>query len=208
MSQELQRARRRQMIIFVLVCFGMLALLGRLYYWQVLQSHSGYNLAQLASDEHTQNLVLDAPRGVIYDMRGHILATNVVRDDVYVEPPQFSIDHPINAQSDLDTLITTLHRVLPSVSIGALQAAFNSEQAAVRIAVRIDPAQSQQLRNLRLPDVFLEPRTWRTYPAGSLAAQILGYVTQNDSNNHGEYGVEGQYNRLLAGQPGSFSAET
>lgn len=208
MSQELQRARRRQMIIFVLVCFGMLVLLGRLYYWQVLQSHNGHNLAQLASDEHTQNLVLDAPRGLIYDIRGQLLATNVVRDDVYVEPLQFSVDHPINAQSDLDTLIATLHGILPAVSISSLQAAFNSESAAVRIAVRIDPAQSQQLRNLRLPDVFLEPRTWRTYPAGSLAAQILGYVTQNDSNNQGQYGIEGQYNRLLAGQPGSFSAET
>ena len=79
---ELRRARNRQMLIFLLVCVAMLSLLGRLYYWQVLQSQDGHRLAQLANAEHTQNIVLNAPRGLIYDVQGHILATNVVRDDV------------------------------------------------------------------------------------------------------------------------------
>ena len=208
MSSELRRARNRQILIFLLVFLGILILLGRLFYWQVLESQSGYNLAKLANQEHTQNQILNAPRGLIYDIRGHILATNVVRDDVYVEPIQFSIDHPDNAQSDLATLINALHQVLPAVSIQKLQQAFGSGLPTVRIAVRIDPQQSQQLRALQLSDVFLQPRTWRTYPAGDLAAQILGYVTQSDSDNSGVYGIEGQYNSLLAGKPGSFTAET
>jgi cell division protein FtsI/penicillin-binding protein 2 len=208
MSRELQRARNRQMLIFLLVCLGMSILLGRLFYWQVYESQSGYNLSKLANEEHTQNQILNAPRGLIYDIQGHILATNVVRDDVYVEPIQFSVDHPDNTQSDLAALINSLHQVLLSVSIEKLQQAFSSGLPTVRIAVRIDPQQSQQLRALQLPDVFLQPRTWRTYPAGDLAAQILGYVTQNDSDNQGVYGIEGQYNSLLDGKPGSFTAET
>ena len=208
MSKELRRARNRQMLIFLLVSLGMLVLLGRLYYWQVLQSQSGHDLSQLADDEHVQNLILNAPRGLIFDDQGHILATNVVRDDVYVEPIQFSIDHPDNTQSDLNTLINTLHQVLPKVSLEKLHASFSSDLQAVRIAVDIDPAQSQQLRKLQLLDVFLEPRTWRTYPGGDLAAQILGYVTQDENNNQGMYGIEGQYNALLTGKPGSFTAET
>jgi len=208
MSVEMRRARHRQMLIFLLVFLGIVILLGRLFYWQVLESQSGYNLAKLANEEHTQNQILNAPRGLIYDINGRILATNVVRDDVYVEPIQFSIDHPDNTQSDLTALINTLHQVLPSVSIEKLQQAFSSGLPTVRIAVRIDPQQSRQLRTLQLPDVFLQPRTWRTYPDGDLAAQILGYVTQNDSDNSGVYGIEGQYNSLLAGKPGSFTAET
>jgi cell division protein FtsI/penicillin-binding protein 2 len=62
------------------------------------------------------------------------------------------------------------------------------------------------LRSLQLPDVFLEPRTWRTYPGGTLGSQILGYVTQNDANNHGNYGIEGMFDALLEGKPGSFTA--
>lgn len=208
MSPELRRARNRQMFIFLLVFLGLMILLARLYYWQVLQSQSGYKLAQLANDEHIQNSILDAPRGLIYDIKGQILATNVVRDDVYVEPFQFNIDHPDNTQSDLATLINTLHQVLPKVSLQTLQNAFNSGLPTARIAAGIDPRQSQRLRNLQLPDVFLEPRTWRIYPGGTLASQILGFVTQYDTNNHGQYGIEGQYDSLLAGKPGSFTAET
>jgi len=100
MNAQLRRARNRQMFIFLLVCLGIFTLLARLYYWQVLQSQSGYELAQRANTEHIKNLTLDAPRGLIYDIQGKLLATNVLRDDVYVEPLQFTLDHPDAAQSD------------------------------------------------------------------------------------------------------------
>jgi len=126
MNAQLRRARNRQMFIFLLVCLGIFTLLARLYYWQVLQSQSGYELAQRANTEHIKNLTLDAPRGLIYDIQGKLLATNVLRDDVYVEPLQFTLDHPDTAQSDLEALITTLHQVLPKVTVEKLQQAFAS----------------------------------------------------------------------------------
>ncbi len=181
MSVELRRARNRQMLIFLLVCVGMVTLMGRLFYWQIVR---GDSLAQVAANEHIQNQILNAPRGVIYDALGHILATNVVRDDVYIEPIQFSADHgPDIFQSALEKLVSTLHRILPSVSEETLYKDFNLELQTVRIASRIDPAQSAQLRSLQLPDIFLEPRTWRIYPGGSLAAQVLGYVQQDDQKS-------------------------
>src|SRR5205823_3090049 len=153
MSIELRRARSRQMLIFLLVCIGMLILLGRLYYWQVVR---GNELAKQASSEHIQNQILNAPRGLIYDAQGHILATNVVRDDVYIEPIQFSTDHsPENFQSALTKLVSSLHTVLPAVSEGTLYKDFNMELQTVRIASRIDPGQSARLRSLQLPDIFL-----------------------------------------------------
>lgn len=208
MNSALRRARNRQMVIFLLVSSGLLILLGRLYYWQVLQSHSGYNLAQQANQEHTQDIPLDALRGLIYDSQGHILATDVVRDDVYVEPHQFAVDHPTNAPDDLNNLMLALHQALPQVSIATLQGDFKQDAGAIRIAVRVDPGQSQALRAMRLPDVFLYPRTWRIYPAGTLASQIMGYVMQSDTESKGVYGLEGQYNHLLSGQPGRSMVET
>src|SRR6266568_2789426 len=167
MSIELRRARSRQMLIFLLVCVGMLILLGRLYYWQV------------------------------------------VRDDVYIEPIQFSLDHsPDTFQSDLAKLVDALHRILPAVSQEKLYKDFNLNAWTVRIASRIEPWQSQQLRSVQLPDTFLQPRTWRIYPGGMLVSQILGFVRQDDKNSAGIYGIERQYDGLLAGKPGSFTAET
>jgi cell division protein FtsI/penicillin-binding protein 2 len=203
MSVDLQRARNRQMIIFLLVCAGMLALLGRLYYWQVVRSD---DLSQPAASEHIQNQVVNAPRGYIYDAQGHILATNVVRDDVYIAPIQFATDYANdNAQTELALLSSKLHQVLPQLSEDRLKQLFNSHVATERIAGPIEPEQSQQLRNLQLPDTFLEPRTLRVYPGGDLAAQVLGYVQEDQG---GVYGIEQKYNTLLAGKPGSLTAET
>ena len=208
MSLELRRARNRQMVIFLLVCLGVVLMVGRLYYWQILQSYSGYDLVQRADAEHIQNQVVTAPRGLIYDDRGQLFATNVVRDDVYIEPIQFEVDHPDSDtfQSNLRALVSSLHQVLPQVTEAALTRDFDSGAATVRIAEAISPAQSQQLRALRLPDIFLEPRTVRVYPGGDLAAQVLGFV--QDGNGQGVYGIEQQYNTLLAGKSGSLTAET
>ncbi|HEY4037080.1 MAG TPA: penicillin-binding protein 2 [Ktedonobacteraceae bacterium] len=201
MSAELRRARSRQMIIFLLGCGGMVILLGRLYYWQIWQSGP---LTLLANSEHTQNQILSAPRGLIYDAQGHLLATNVVRDDVYITPLQFSSDFADNYPAELSTEVHALHQVLPSVSEDQLNQDFGLSLQAVRVAQQVDPGQSQRLRDLHLPDTFLEPQTWRIYPGGDLASQILGY-TQGDK---GIYGIEAKYNTLLAGKAGSFTAET
>ncbi len=221
MNIELQRARKRQMFIFLLVCFGMIALLGRAYYWQVINPVvlDGYTTKQLANFEHVKNRVLDAPRGLIYDMNGQLLASNVVRDDVYIEPIQFWSDHTDSTQTmtDLSVLINKLHQIL-NIAEDKLYKAFNLGQgkyplATYMIAPSINPATSQQLRASHLSYVFLEPHPVRVYPGGDLAAQILGYVGPDPDPNAatqytGFYGIEGQYNSLLSGKPGTFTAET
>jgi len=201
MSTELRRARSRQMVIFLLGCAGMITLLGRLYYWQMWQSG---RLTRLANSEHIQNQILNAPRGLIYDVEGHLLATNVVRDDVYITPLQFASDFADNYPAELSTEVHALHQVLPSVSEDQFKKDFSLSLQAVRVAEQIDPGQSQKLRNLHLPDTFLQPQTWRIYPGGDLASQIVGYV----HDGKGIYGIEAKYNKLLAGKAGSFTAET
>ncbi|GCF08295.1 peptidoglycan D,D-transpeptidase FtsI family protein [Dictyobacter arantiisoli] len=209
MSTELRRARNRQMVIFLLVCTGMVVLSSRLYYWQIT---NGPRLAAAANAEHIQNQTVSAPRGLIYDANGALLATNVVRDDVYIEPSQLVTDYPDAYQSERDTLVQKLHSVLTDTSLGTLKNALNSASPTVRIATSITPEQSQKLQNLHLPYTFLEPRTWRTYPGGDLASQILGYVQEQDGASNvvpqGIYGIEKKYNTLLAGKSGSFTAET
>jgi len=189
------------MVIFLLGCAGMITLLGRLYYWQMWQSD---RLTRLANSEHIQNQILNAPRGLIYDVEGHLLATNVVRDDVYITPLQFASDFADNYPAELSTEVHELHQVLPSVSEDQLKKDFSLSLQAVRVAEQIDPGQSQQLRDLHLPDTFLQPQTWRIYPGGDLASQIVGYV----HDGKGIYGIEAKDNKLLAGKAGSFTAET
>ncbi|GCE18109.1 peptidoglycan D,D-transpeptidase FtsI family protein [Dictyobacter kobayashii] len=207
MSTELRRARNRQMVIFLLVCVGMVILSGRLYDWQVIH---GPQLARAADAEHIQNQTLNAPRGRIYDATGQLLATNVVRDDVYIEPSQLVTDYPDTYQAERDAVIQKLSGVLTNIPLEKLKSAFDSSVPTVRVAISITPDQSQKLKDLHLPYTFLEPRTWRTYPGGDLAAQVLGYVQEDASGGspQGIYGVEKKYNTQLSGKAGSFTAET
>jgi cell division protein FtsI/penicillin-binding protein 2 len=207
MSTELRRARNRQMVIFLLVCVGLLVLSGHLYYWQVVDSPV---LAKMAEDEHTQVQTVNAPRGQIYDAQGMLLATNIVRDDVYVEPAQIVTDYPDSYQDERNQLAQQLHQVLTDIPVATLQKALDSNLPTQRIAIKITTDQSQKLRNLHLPYIFLEPRPWRDYPNGDLASQILGYVQSNreDEAPYGVYGIEQQYNTELTGKAGSFTAET
>lgn len=215
MSNELRRARNRQMFIFLFVCLSMAILLGRLYYWQV---YKGNDLAQQAAAEHIKNQVMNAPRGLIYDVNGHLLVMNVTRDNVYVEPIQFWNDHSADfaqSQTALAALVSQLHQIL-GISEERLNTAFNSglgkyPLATYLIASNITPEQSKALRASRLSYVFLEPHPVRVYPEGDLAAAVLGYVGPDPNtpgNYKGFYGIEQQYNTLLSGKPGSFTAET
>lgn len=201
MSTELQRARKRQSLIFLLVCGGMIALLGRLYYWQIIRSAE---LSEAAQIQHMRDQIVNAPRGLIFDIHGMWLATNVVRDDVYIEPIQFMTNHEDDFAAAYTDYSQKVRQVLPEVSEQILQDAMHSGLQTVRIASQVEPEQSQRLRELRLQYTFLEPRTWRIYPGNNLASQILGYV----QDGQGIYGIEGKYDKQLAGQPGSLSAET
>jgi cell division protein FtsI/penicillin-binding protein 2 len=207
MGIELRRARNRQMVIFLLVCTGMVVLSSRLYYWQI---RDGAVLAKAANAEHTENETISAPRGRIYDATGALLATDIVRDDVYVEPSQIVTDYPDGYQAERGLVIQKLHTVLSNISIITLQNALNSALPTVRVAVSITPQQSQQLQKLSVPYTFLQQRTLRTYPNNDLAAQILGYVQENESSTppQGVYGIEGMFNTLLAGKAGNVTAET
>ena len=209
MNTELERARKRQMFIFLFVLLGMALLLGRLYYWQIID---GPKLAALANAEHTQVQVINAPRGLIYDDNGHLLATNVIRDDVYIEPIQFFTDYTdsVQAQAKLATIVQTLHTIL-NISQGTLDKDFNSGLQTYRIAESITPQQTNALEASQLPYIFLEPHPVRVYPGGDLAAQVLGYVAPDPNNPDlydGFYGIEQQYNALLSGKSGQITAET
>lgn len=60
-----------------------------------------------------------------------------------------------------------------------------------------------------IPDYFrgvvLVSEHWRYYPDNNLAAQVIGFVNRE---GRGQYGIEGKYDRLLAGKNGVIESET
>ena len=75
------------------------------------------------------------------------------------------------------------------------------------IARRFPKDKADQLRSMLLPGVGLEEEQQRAYLPGiagsSLAANVLGFVNYD---SQGQYGVEGYYQKQLAGTPGYISS--
>jgi cell division protein FtsI (penicillin-binding protein 3) len=63
---------------------------------------------------------------------------------------------------------------------------------------------AQRVQALKLPGIGFMPESARSYPAGSLAAAVIGRV---QSDGPGLDGVELQYDKLLAGKPGELVVE-
>lgn len=75
----------------------------------------------------------------------------------------------------------------------------------VVLAKKITQAQSSKILSYQLPGINTQGQGYRTYPDGSLASQVLGFVNNSST---GEYGIEQALNKELAGTPGKVKAVT
>ncbi len=73
------------------------------------------------------------------------------------------------------------------------------------IGKKISQAQNEKLLKLKLPGIGSQQQDYRTYPQGTLASQVLGFV--NDEGK-GTYGIEQALNSELKGKPGELKAIT
>jgi cell division protein FtsI/penicillin-binding protein 2 len=68
------------------------------------------------------------------------------------------------------------------------------------IARRLTDEQVIRIRERNLPGISLSTEIDRTYPAGSLAADAIGYFGYDESGRRGQYGVEESYDDMLSGR--------
>jgi cell division protein FtsI/penicillin-binding protein 2 len=216
MTNELRRARFRQVILFLLICAAMIAITGRLAYWQIGQHMA---LAARADQEHKQPIIVPAGRGSIYDVNGNVLALSVTEDAVEADPQTIQQENTVHPGS-LDNTISQLASILnqpadllrPQLVLeqGGQPLTFTFLHDAQGQRILATEPQSNQIKELlseqQLLGIGLLPESQRVYVDGDLAAQLLGFVQQD--TGEGQYGLERYYNSLLAGQPGKLIAET
>ena len=198
----LVRARRRQGTIFVVLVVALLLLGGRAAYWQISQHDA---LAARADAEHLRALSFPAGRGEILDANGHPLAVSVTEDTVIADPDVIRASHAL--ESDAAALEQAL--ALPADTLrGQLDVpgAYVVLRGTDGHVLTLSPAQTGAINSLlaqgSLAGVALYPLVQRMAPDGSLAAQVLGFVRTSDGV--GQYGVEQQYQAVLAGTPGTL----
>ena len=195
--------RRFQSVIVMFVI--TLLLLGgigsRLFYLQLAQ---GDRNRQLADNNRIRLLPKPPERGQIFDRKGNILAGNRISYGVYFWP--FDSD-----EDNREALIQRLSNILdiPAQDIrDRLAEAGTNTPTLVRIARDINPTQLTALaeHQAELRGVQIEAETERVYPNGDIAAHVLGYTGEINSEELAELKDEGYRLGDIVGQMGSEAA--
>ena len=197
----LARTDSRARAVFLLVITAMVATLvgGRLVFWQVIDRE---RVAAIALNQLAQNEEIPAERGEIRDVNGVLLATSVEVKSVYAIPPTVQ-------KGDVESAATRLASVL-GMDHDEVLSRLSSNDPWVWLSRRVDAQTASWVATLDIPGVGMLPETMRVYPISGVApqttlgAQVLGFV---NVDGEGQYGVEGAEDALLAGLPGSVSAQ-
>jgi len=200
------------------------AMFVRLWYLQVLESPQ---LAAAATSNQTRVVTEAAPRGLILDRNGNVIvgdqtvvAITVARSVVPTAScgGQLPTKYPAVIGRLADLLGLTTVAVLTTLSDCRY-----SPYEPVPVAINVDISKVVYLREHQseFPGVAVQEMSQRFYPAGTAAAQVLGYVGPINSTQLsrlksrgyqqgdliGKSGVESAYETWLRGHPGITDLE-
>ncbi|HEX5041118.1 MAG TPA: penicillin-binding protein 2 [Candidatus Limnocylindria bacterium] len=190
-------SRARALVLLIVAAVAATAIGARLAWWQIAQQG---HLAELALHQLAQNEALPAERGEIADVNGELLATSVQLQSVFATPP--TVEDPGLAATILASVLD-----MPE---DELRERLGGDQPWVWLERRVAPEVAERIRSLQLRGIGMLPETKRVYPVEgvgadtTIAAQLIGFV---DVDGRGQYGVEGNENALLAGTPGTVTAQ-
>jgi penicillin-binding protein 2 len=201
-------ARRARMSSMALA-LGFVLLVGAFFKTQVVQ----YKQYVMQSEENRlRPIPLPAPRGIIYDRHGEVIAENL---------PAYSVS--ITAPS-VDSLRSALAQLAPTLQLGQNDinnAIRRYRRAPTRPTVilpdaTIDIVSVLEEHRLDFPRLIIQSVPKRYYPDGPVVASFVGYtgeITESDLNDPkyasykpgqqiGKAGLEKQYEAILHGKEG------
>lgn len=197
---------------------SMLILIAGLYFCQIYQ---GDKYIRLAHNNRLRMIRFAAPRGEIFDRNGVPLAVNDTSFCIMGYP----LD--LNTTPKLERLSSILMRHGIPITSSDLSKTVKQQRSAPYRVMRIVPnltmtQMAELVADYDFPKELFPMSVWRrTYPAGSVAANVLGYVgeisekeleTRSEEGYTGgdligKTGIERSYEEVLRGRPGQEALE-
>jgi cell division protein FtsI (penicillin-binding protein 3) len=160
----------------------------------VLQVRDHRALAAEGLQQRVHLTALPSERGRILDRTGAPLAITLEGRDVYADP-RYVVDPEGEAR--------TIARIL-GLRRRAVEELLTSETTFVYLARQVDADVADDLAGRALPGIGFLDVPKRSYPAGPLAPQVLGFV---GIDADGLNGLERGYEEILAGRAGTRTVE-
>lgn len=137
-------------------------------------------------------------RGKIFDRNYQPIAVNQTTYALYAEPKKIS---------DKDYVAVKLSETL-SVEKASIEARIDEKKDWVAIQAGVTKGQKDALLKMKLTGIGFNDEFRRYYPESSLSAHILGFVGKKaDGTDTGYFGIEGFYDKDLAGLTGLLKSE-
>ncbi|HEX4243379.1 MAG TPA: penicillin-binding protein 2 [Steroidobacteraceae bacterium] len=181
--------RWRSAAIMVLIGLGATGLIARAIELQLLDH--GF-LAKQGDDRSMRVVKIVAHRGAITDRNGEPLAVSTPVDSVWVNPQEL--------KDNIDELPRLAKALKEDQQWLARRITSNLDREFLYLVRHLPPEQAAYIKSLGIPGVYLQREYRRYYPAGEVAAHVLGFTTVDDK---GQEGLELSFDQLLNGEDGA-----
>ncbi len=181
----------RLRIIFGFFAFVFLAIIIRLFYLQIIAP-------TYYSADYTTTRKINPARGQILDRNREPIAVNQTKYLLYVEP---------KLVTNKDYVVRALDDIL-QIGEATISARINMDKDWVAVKGSISKETKEKIEQLNLESLGFREEAERFYPEASLAAHLTGFLGRNaEGETVGYFGVEGYYDKDLAGLPGVLKSE-
>ena len=198
--QNIKKPKKPMSFVRISFWHGSLILIftifiSRLFYLQVIK-HDFYQKVALSGQ--LKQYDIPAERGIIRAHDGSNIVPIVLNEKRFnvIADPKLIKD----TQKTADILAPAIDKKIEDVKE---QLSHNTRYEI--LAKKLTKDQIEKVNKLDLIGVFADEVPVRTYPQGSLASQLLGFV---DDSLVGKYGIEQYLNKTLSGTPGRLKAIT
>ncbi|MDP2696437.1 MAG: penicillin-binding transpeptidase domain-containing protein [bacterium] len=199
---EVSLSRRIFIGVAVAAIFFALGAFGRVFY---LNSIRGEFYTKRASANANKEIVAPAPRGVIVDRFGKVLAENVAILSVFVDVGE------LFKQYDNEKIEEIAMKLGETLSLDAqeieqaLLAADLERSSFILIERGVTVVEGIAIRSLNSPFIRLIDDYSRDYINGAAFVHVVGYTGFSEAGNSivGKTGLESYYDELLRGEEGS-----
>ena len=198
---------RRPGIINVIILLLFCAIIIKVIMISTKKKVDGIDIKTFADNRNTQEDVLYAKRGTIYDKNGEILAQSVNSYTLIAylsekrtenpDKPKHVVDKEHTAEVLAEHLGTDKESILKQLNKDKYQVEFGTAGR------NLSELKKTEIENLELPGIDFLVSTKRYYKMGSFASYIVGFAKTDDNGKiKGEIGIEGSYNSKLEGTNG------
>ncbi|MBF0279261.1 MAG: penicillin-binding protein 2 [SAR324 cluster bacterium] len=177
--------------VTAMVGFGLLIVLGRVFYLQIW--NPGY-YNDLASRQQERTIELKSKRQAIYDRRKRLLATSIKVDSVHALPAK--VRNPEKTAKQLSPLL--------GIKEGTLLKKLKSPRSFVWLKRQNSPATTAKIKRLKIKGIDFIQEYKRYYPYGKFAGPLLGFTGIDPK---GLEGLEYEYQDLLQGEKNQYVVE-